>query len=72
VTIVKTFPRQVCQGAVELRQKINNCVSIYDVATVIQIMYITQVTSLLEHSSLAFHCYICSFISLSEGKFACV
>jgi len=70
MTIVKTLPRQVCQGAVGSCQK-NKCVSVYDVATVIQIMYMTQVTSLLEHSSLAFHSRICHFISLLEGKFAC-
>jgi len=34
-------------------------------------MYMTQVTSLLEHSSLDFHCHICHFISLLEGKFTC-
>jgi hypothetical protein len=60
--------RQVCQGTVGLCHKIithqwNNWASFY---VVIQIISVTQGTSLLEQSSLAFHCHICCFISQSE------
>ena len=59
--------RQVHQGDVGLCQKImmpqwNNCASFYVVAAVIQFMSMTQGTSLLEQSSLFFHCNICYFI----------
>jgi len=68
--------RQVCQGVVGLCQKIvtlhwNYCASFYVVATVIQIMSMTQGSALLEQSSLAFHCHICCFISWSAVKFPC-
>jgi len=35
-------------------------------------MNMTHGTSLLEQSSLSFHCHICCFISRSEVKFPCV
>jgi len=38
---------------------------------VIQITSVTEGTSILEQSSLAFHCHICCFISRSEVKFPC-
>jgi len=68
--------RQARQGAVGLCQKIvthqwNNCASFYVVVTVIQIMFMTQGTALLEQSSLSFHCHICCFISQSAVKFPC-
>jgi hypothetical protein len=49
----------------------NKCASFYVVATVIQIMSMTQGTSLLEQPSLSFHYHICCFISRSEVKFLC-
>ena len=68
--------RQAYKGAVGLCQKIvtpqcNNCASFDVVATAIQIMSVAWEISLLEQSSLSFHCHICCFISWSEVKFHC-
>jgi len=68
--------RKVCQVAVGLCQKImalkrNNYASIYVVVTVIQIVIMTEGATLLEQSSLSFHCNICCFISQLEVKFSC-
>jgi len=45
--------------------------SFYVVVTANQIMSMTQGTTLIEQSSLSFHCHICHFISLLEIKFPC-
>jgi hypothetical protein len=63
--------RQVREGAEWLCQKImtlkwNNCASFCVAATVIQIISMTWGTSLLEQSSVSFHCYTCCFISRSK------
>ena len=57
----------LCQKIVTLKG--NDCASFYVVVTVIQIMSMTQGTLLLEESSLAFHCHICSCVSQAEVKF---
>jgi hypothetical protein len=65
--------RQVCQGAVGLRRKIMtlrwNNFALFYVVTVIQSMSMTKGTSLLEQSSLFFHCYMLFYIT--EVKFPC-
>ena len=63
--------KQVHQCAVGLCPKImtltwNNCAAFY-----VQIMCMTQGTSLFEQSSFSFHCHRCCFISQSEVKFLC-
>ena len=68
--------REVCQGAVGLCQKImtpqwHDCASFYVVVTVIEIISMTQGTTLLEQSTLALHCHKSCFISWSEVKFPC-
>ena len=71
--------RQAHWDAVGLFKKLmtlqwNNCASFYVVVTVIQIISMANGTSLLEQSSLSFHCHICCFISwsrVSSFKFPC-
>ena len=63
--------REVCQGAVGMCQKIvtlkgNNCASFYVVLNIIQIMCMIQEAALLEQPSLAFHCYMLFYFTISS------